>query len=118
MTATTNTTLASVLAPLAGELATVADQIATLQLQEAALKSKIRDLVPGPDQYQAGKLVVVVSQNRRFDPRLAATVVPSDLLSLVSTTISVVDKERVKVLCGPDVLEACFVTYDNRVALK
>ena len=115
---TPNTTIADQLAPLAADLADVQDQIATLQLVEAALKSKIRDTCPGPDSYAAGNLTIVVSTNRRFNPQLAATIIAPDLLPLVSVTTSVVDKERVKVLCGADILEACFVTYDNKVALK
>jgi len=115
---TVNTTLASELAPLASELADIQDKIATLQLEEATLKRKIRESVPGPDSYTAGGLTVVVSTNRRFDAKLAAAVIAPDLLPLVSVTTSVVDKERVKVLCTPDVLEACYVTYDNVVKLR
>jgi len=114
---TPNTTLADQLEPLAGELANIQDNIATLQLEEASLKRKIRESVPGPDTYAAGNINVIVSTNRRFDPKLAATVIASDLLPLVSVTTSVVDKERVKVLC-PDSYDACFVDYDLKVALK
>lgn len=115
---TTITTLQDQLAPLAAKLADIQDQIATLQLEESALKTKIRDTLPGPDTYQAGNLTIICSQNRRFDQKLAATVIPADLLPLVSVTTSVVDKERVKVLCGQDILDACFTTYDNIVKLK
>ena len=113
----TNTTLADTLTPLASDLADLQDKIAALQLEEAALKNKIRETVPGPDAYAAGNLTVVVSSNRRFNPQLAATIIPSELLPLVSVTASVVDKERVKVL-APAQYDACFVTYDNIVKLK
>ena len=65
---TVNTTLADQLAPLAADLADVQDKIATLQLEEATLKRKIRESVPGPDTYTAGNLTVMVSTNRRFNP--------------------------------------------------
>jgi len=109
--------LANQLEPLAADLANIQDNIATLQLQEATLKRKIRESVPGPDTYTAGNLTVIVSTNRRFNPEQAKQVIPSDLLPLVSVTTSVVDKERVKVLC-PDQYEDCFVTYDNVVKLR
>jgi len=112
-----NTTLADQLEPLAADLADIQDNIATLQLEEATLKRKIRESVPGPDSYAAGNLTVVVSSNRRFNPQLAATIIASDLLPLVSVTTSVVDKERVKVLC-PGAYESCFTEYDLKVSLK
>lgn len=114
---TPNTTLADQLEPLAGELANIQDNIATLQLEEAALKRKIRESVPGPDTYAAGGINIIVSSNRKFNPQLAATIIASDLLPLVSVTTSVVDKERVKVLC-PDQYEDCFTEYDLKIALK
>jgi hypothetical protein len=113
----TNTTLADQLTPLAAQLADIADRIGALQLEEAALKSKIREMVPGSDRYAAGNLTVVVSQNRRFDPKLAAKVIPPDLLPLVSVETWVVDKTKVQVLV-PDKFEDCFVEYDYRVAIK
>lgn len=114
---TPNSTLQDTLAPLAAQLVDIADKIALLQLEEAALKSKIRESVPGPDQYMAGGLTVVVSTNRRFNPVLAATVIPADLLPIVSVTTSVVDKKKVEVLC-PDQYDACFVNYDLKITLK
>ena len=112
-----NTTLADTLEPLAADLADIQNKIAALQLEEAALKGKIRECVPGPDQYQAGNLTCVVSTNRRFDPKLAATIIPADLLPLVSVTTSVVDKKKVEVLV-PNSYDACFIEYDLKVALK
>jgi len=112
-----NTTLTDQLEPLAGELANIQDQIATLQLEEASLKRKIRESVPDPDTYAAGNINVIVSTNRRFNPELAKQIIASDLLPLVSVTTSVVDKERVKVLC-PDQFDACFTEYNLKVALK
>jgi len=117
MTTTPNTTLADQLAPLAGELANIQDKIATLQLEEASLKRKIRETVPGPDTYTAGGLVVIVSTNRRWDTKLASKVIPAELLALVSVTTTTVDKTKVSVLC-PAQYDACFVTYDNVVKLR
>lgn len=113
-----NENLNNQLTPLAADLADIQDQIATLQLTETALKSKIRESVTGPDTYAAGGLTIVISTNRRFDPKLAATIIAPELLPLVSVTTSVVDKDRVKVLCGDDVLEQCYIEHDYRVALK
>jgi hypothetical protein len=112
-----NTTLTDQLEPLAGELANIQDNIAGLQLSEAALKSKIRELVPGPDAYAAGNLTVVVSSNRRFDQKKALAAIPADLIPLVSEQTWVVDRKRVEVLV-PDKLADCFTDFDYRIALK
>ena len=114
----TNTTLAEQLAPLAAQLADIADKIAILQLEEAALKSKIREAVPGPDAYAAGNLTLTVSTNRRFDQRKALAAIPEDLIPLVSAQTWVVDRKRVEVLCDQPTLQACFTDFDYRVAIK
>ena len=114
---TVNTTLANQLAPLAADLADIQDKIATLQLEEASLKRKIRESVPGPDTYTAGNLTVIISTNRRWDSKKAAKVIPAELLPLVSVTTTVVDKTKVSVLC-PAQYDACFVDYDNVVKLR
>ena len=112
-----NSTLDQQLAPLAAKLADIADQIASLQLEEAAIKTQIRDSVDGPDRYAAGNLTVVVSTNRRFDQRKALAAIPADLIPLVSEQTWVVDRKRVEVLC-PDQLAGCFTDFDYRVSLK
>ena len=114
---TTTVTLEQQLTPLAADLADIQERIAGLQQHEAELKTRIRELVPGSDSYAAGNLTIIISTNRRFDPKKAALVIPAELLPLVSVTTSVVDKERVKVL-APTSYEACFTEYDNKVALK
>ena len=112
-----NITLQDDLTPLAAELAGVQDTIAHFQLTEAALKTKIRELVAGPDSYAAGGLTVVVSANRRFNPAKAALVIPAELLPLVSVATSVVDKKKVEVLC-PAHFDDCFIEHDLIVKLK
>jgi hypothetical protein len=68
MTTTAQPTLLEQLKPLAAELADVQSKISDLQERESALKAQIRDLVPGPDTYDADGLAVTVQSNRRFDP--------------------------------------------------
>ena len=68
MTTTARPTLLEQLKPLAAELADVQSRISDLQERESALKAQIRDLVPGPDTYDADGLAVTVQSNRRFDP--------------------------------------------------
>jgi hypothetical protein len=113
-----NTTLDNILQPLATALADIADKIATLQLEEAALKSKIRETVPGPDSYAAGNLTVTVSSNRRFDQKKALAAIPEDLIPLVSERTWVVDRKRVEVICDGATLQNCFTEFDYRIAIK
>lgn len=70
MTSNTKTTptLTEQLTPLAAELADVQSAINDLQVRESAIKARIRDLVPGPDTYDAGDLAISIQVNRRFDP--------------------------------------------------
>lgn len=113
----TNTTLENILAPLAADLAEVQDRIAALQLAEAALKSKIRELVPGPDAYQAGNLVVAISTNNRFDPKKALTLIPDELRPIVVENVPTVNKDRLKAL-APDIFAAAQTSGEYRISLK
>lgn len=110
-------TLEQQLTPLAAQLADIQERISGLQENEAGLKTAIRVLLPGADSYAAGGLTVVVSVNRRFDPKKAALVIPAELLPLVSVVTSVVNKGKVEVLC-PGAYQDCFTEYDNKIALK
>ena len=67
-TTQTQPTLLERLKPLAAELADVQSKISDLAERETAIKAQIRDLVPGPDTYDADGLVIAVQSNRRFDP--------------------------------------------------
>jgi len=113
----TNTTLEQTLAPLAADLADIQDRIAVLQLAEAALKAKIRELVPGPDQYTAGNLVVTISTNNRFDPKKALTLIPEALTPLVVENIPTVNRDKLKAL-APDIYTAAQSSGDYRISLK
>ena len=114
-----NITLQDDLTPLAAELATVQDTIAHFQLTEASLKTKIRELTAtsGPDKYAAGGLTVVISNNSRYDAKLAMTLVGEHLWPLVVENVATVNKDKLKVL-RPDLFALAQTYGDARVSLK
>ena len=83
---TTIPTLEDALAPLAARLAHIAEQRRPLDEEETAIKEQIKRIVPGPDRYAAGTLTITVSPNRRFDPVLAGTTLPFDVLAACQVT--------------------------------
>lgn len=106
--------LTDTLAPLACELATVLADKAELETRERDIKARIRALVPGPDTYAAGDTALIVSTNRRFDPKKALPLIPESVLPLVSYPETVIDKDRLRVLL-PDVYEAAQTAGDYRI---
>lgn len=117
MPAPDTTTLADRLAPLAAELARLAADKADIEAREKEIKAQIRDLVDGPDTYAAGDLSVVVSPNRRFDPKLAERTLPPELLDLCR--ISKVDSAAAREVLPPALYAQCMVDVgDYRVSLK
>jgi len=71
----------------------------------------------GPDKYAAGDATLVVSTNRRFDPKKAMPLIPEDLLPLVTHTETVIDRDKLKALL-PDVYETAQNESAYRVGLS
>lgn len=70
-----------------------------------ALKAVLRQrLAAGQAGTVNGEKVVTLTPNRRFDPALAAQVVPSDLLPSISTTS--IDSKLAKAVLPPALYEA------------
>mgnify|MGYP003414517049 FL=1 len=108
------TDLTDTLAPIATRLAQILEDKAALEAEERALKAQIRDLVPGPDTYAAGGYTLAISTNRRFDPDLAARVIPTELLELCK--IAKVDSAAAKAVLPPALYTQCMkVVGDDRV---
>jgi hypothetical protein len=108
------TDLTDTLTPLAAELARILADKAELETRERDIKARIRALVPGPDTYAAGDAALVVSTNRRFDPKKALPLIPESVLPLVTYPETVIDKDRLRVLL-PEVWEAAQVAGDYRI---
>lgn len=117
MTTTTDTAiLADTLTPLAADLANIQNRITELQQRETSLKAAIRELVTGPDTYQAGNLTIVVSTNRRFDQARALTLIPDPLRPLVIDTVETVNRDKLKAL-APDIYEQAQTAHDYKVSV-
>lgn len=99
------TDITATLAPLAAELARVLADKAELETRERDIKARIRAIVPGPDTYAAGDATLVVSPNRRFDPKLAERVLPAELLDLCRT--SKVDAAAAREVLPPALYDQC-----------
>lgn len=71
-----------------------------------ALKAVLRErLAVGQAGVVNGQKVVTLTPNRRFDPKLAAQVVPSDILALISSTS--IDSKLAKDTLPPALYSAC-----------
>jgi hypothetical protein len=112
-----SSTLTTQLTSLAAQLAGILDQKNSLEEHEKRIKTTIRELVPGPDSYDAGGITISVSTNNRFNPEKALPLIPPELLPMVSTTQTVVDKDRLRVLL-PDVFNAAQTVGEYRIGLK
>ena len=110
-------TLADTLAPLAAELAQIASERADLDTREKDIKARIRDLVDGPDTYDAGDLTVTVSTNRRFNEKKALPLIPEEILPLVSYPETKIDREKLRALL-PEVYESAQDHYDDKVVVR
>ncbi len=108
------TELTDTLAPLASRLATILETKAALEVEERDVKAQIRALVPGPDTYAAGGYTLSVSPNRRFDPALAARIVPDTLLELCK--VAKVDSAAAREVLPPALYQQCMKAVgDDRV---
>jgi hypothetical protein len=117
MTTALSNTLTAQLTALAAQLAGILDQKNSLEEHEKRIKTQIRELVPGPDSYDAGGITISVSTNNRFSPEKALPLIPAELLPMVSTTQTVVDKDRLRVLL-PDVFAQAQTVGEYRIGLK
>lgn len=116
-TTMTDQPLSDRLAPLAAEYADLAEKSDAIKARQEEIKAAIRDLVPGPDTYQAGDLSVAVAANRRFDEERALRMLPEAVAPLVTYPATRVDKDKLRAL-APDVFEAAQVTFAERVTVK
>jgi len=116
-TTATNPALTDQLTNLAAQLAGILNQKAGLEEHEKRIKSQIRELVPGPDNYAAGGVTITVQTNRRFNASKALPLIPEQLLPVVTHQETVVDKDKLKALL-PDVFEAAQDNGDYKIGLK
>lgn len=109
-------TLEDTLAPLAARLTHIAEQRRPLDDEEAAIKERIKTIVPGPDRYAAGTLTITVSPNRRFDPVLAETTLPVDVLAACQVTR--IDPAKAKQILPPALYDQCLVDTGYRITVR
>ena len=109
-------TLEETLAPLAARLTHIAEQRRPLDDEEAAIKERIKTIVPGPDRYAAGTLTITVSPNRRFDPVLAETTLPADVLAACQVTR--IDPAKAKQILPPALYDQCLVDTGYRITVR
>lgn len=107
------------LTQLAEALADAQENLTYAAAKVDALKEAIRTHpdVNGPDKYAAGHATLVISTNRRFDPKKALPLIPAEILPIVTRTETVVDKDKLKALL-PDVFEAAQNDGAYRVAIQ
>ena len=106
---------------LAQQLATALANLDDAKKYADALKEQIRQhpdvATGGPDKYAAGDATLVVSTNRRFDPKKAMPLIPEEILPLVSYPETVIDREKLKALL-PEVYETAQTEGSYRVGLS
>lgn len=106
-------TLAEQLAPIATRLAHILEAKTELDAEEKTLKAQIRDLVPGPDTYTAGNYTLTISHNRRFDPKKAEQILPTELLDLCR--VSKIDPTAAKNVLPPALYSECMAQVGDDV---
>lgn len=87
-------------------LAAINAQVAELQQQGQALKSFIR-LILGPGTHTAGDMRVSIITRKVFDAGLAASVIPQELMPLVTVTEQRIDADLVKKILPDETYSAC-----------
>jgi hypothetical protein len=111
------TDLTDTLTPLAARIAALQAEIDERTQELDILKATIRDIVSGPDTYDAGGVQVVVSTNNRFDTKKALTLIPDTLRPLVIEHVETVNKDKLKAL-APDVYEQSLTVGAYRVGIR
>lgn len=102
---------------IAADIADLDEHITKLTADRDALKQQLRDTLPGPDTYAAGALTVVISANRRFNEQRALTLIPENLIPVITYPKTTVDKDRLKALL-PDVWEQAQDIHAERVSIR
>lgn len=106
---------------LAQQLATALANLDDAKKYADALKEQIRQhptvLASGPDKFAAGDATLVISTNRRFDPKKAMPLIPDEILPLVTHTETVIDRDKLQALL-PDVYETAQNESAYRVGLS
>lgn len=104
------------LVPLISRLAEVAQQRAELEVEEKTLREQLRPhLTVGERITIRGNPVLTLRPFRRFDPDLAKSAIPEQLLPLC--TVTTVDSKRAKDVLPPAIYRACQAEYEPRVVL-
>lgn len=84
------------------------------ELELTTIKAKIRDAHPtGTNLTTTDGVHVAVTANRRFDPTLAADVIPADLLTLCQ--VVKVDPATARKTLPPALYDACMVDVGEPV---
>lgn len=111
----------STLEQLAQQLASALAALDDAKQHADAIKEAIRqhpDITSGgPDRYAAGDATLVVSTNRRFDPKKALPLIPEEVLPVVSYPETTLDREKVKALL-PEVYEQAQTEGSYRVGIQ
>ena len=80
------------------------------------IRDRIKTIVPGPDRYAAGTLTITVSPNRRFDPVLAETTLPVDVLA--ACQVPRIDPAKAKQLPPPALYDKCLDDHGYRLTAR
>jgi len=96
---------------LVTRLAHIQSRKAELEAQETELKAKLTEHLTYGSYTIGGKPALTISVGRRFDPTLAAQVLPAELIALCQVTI--IDTKRAKEILPPAVFAQCQKLNDN-----
>lgn len=107
------------LTTLAQQLAHAQEALDLAKGRVDAIKDAIRSHpdISGPDKYAAGDATVVISTNRRFDPKKALPLIPEALLPIVTYPETAIDKDKLRVL-APEIYEAAQNESAYRVSIQ
>lgn len=100
-----NTELDPSQAQLVARLAQIQAAKAELEVEEAELKAKLAQQLPYGAYNIDGKPALSVSVGRRFDPALAAQILPPELAALCQATV--IDSRRAKEVLPPALYSQC-----------
>jgi hypothetical protein len=77
---------------------------ANIEIEQAAIKERLRELGTGAHVAPCG-IAVSVAANRRFNPELAAQVVPPPLLEQIQSLV--IDTKKARAILPPTAYDAC-----------
>lgn len=90
---------------LVQRLAHIQARKAELEAEEAEIKAKLTGNLTVGSYSINGKPALSVTPGRRFDPLLAATVLPAELAALCQATV--IDSKRAKLVLPPALYQQC-----------